>query len=224
MNLLNMRSFFRSITNIETNLVTDADLDILLNKGREEVVAETDMLEGSNTQDVVDGTSGYTLPADFKSILAVYHDSVPLLEISQQDLDMQYSNWKADEGTPWAFFVDAGLTQVRLYPTPDTDSTNGLVVEYVQSANTLTATTDVPNMQQNYHHIPCYYAAQMAYMRLNDEAMVDRWERKFAIELEKAHRKVNHPSKTMRNIKRPHAIRSGVRSLNLGRNYPPYPY
>ena len=44
----------------------------------------------------------------FQRMLVVYHNSIPIQEISQQDLDAQLYAWKSESGTPQWFYLDAG--------------------------------------------------------------------------------------------------------------------
>lgn len=222
MDLQTMRAQFRDLSALESNFFSDAQLDRALNQGLKEFAAQTEILETTNTQDVVSGTYQYALPADFQRMLVVYHNSIPLVEISQQDLDAQQYDWKAESGTPQWFFIDSGLTQVALYPNPDTSITSGLVVEYQAGPGTLSAVGDVPTTPVDTHIAPVYYACWVAHMRDSEPTTADRYLQLFNKAINEAKKKYGHPSKTIRNVKAPHRGPTTGRILNLGATYPPY--
>lgn len=125
------------------------ELDALLNEAQDDFTRRSKYLRGVNKQNIVDGTSLYSLtPASgyrIGQILeVVYYDGSvfhsPLTIISPQELAERDSDWRNSTGDYPTYAVlnfndgtadTAANDSVRLYPEPSSSVTNGLQVTYV---------------------------------------------------------------------------------------------
>lgn len=216
-----MVSLYRTLTNHETNFIDNDAVTDLLNRGAQDFQREVEILEAADTQDVTSGTSVHTLPADFIRVIRIEHDDLEIRATTQESLTINNRNWRDDTGTPRNFYMENGNIQVVLFPEPDTTLAAGLRIEYVQTANTMTASTD-SNLPRQYHELVVFYAAGYGHMRDGETTQAKFYISEYKREVEKARVKLSRRTPALRIRKRGQTLSRSRRSLNLGSNYPIY--
>ncbi len=113
------------------SFLTDGDIDAWMHQAQRIVAFQTRWLRSASSQNVVSGTATYDLPTDALGIEEVWHDSKPLVLTTTQKLLRRYwgQDWRAIEGTPTEYYLE-GMTRIGLFPKPDANVTNGLVLRF----------------------------------------------------------------------------------------------
>lgn len=113
------------------NYVTDGDIDGWGHEAQRLVAWYTHWLRSASSQNVVSGTATYDLPTDAISIDEVWVNSKRMVLTKVQRLEWQHWNidWRAIEGTPTHYYLE-GMTRIGLYPKPNANITNGLVLRF----------------------------------------------------------------------------------------------
>ena len=165
-----------------------------LNDASLEFANKTGLPEGTRTQDVDTTVSKYDPSAtanDWLSIKGVWYDvsgSVAagnyqeLPGTSEAELATIDSGWKIRTGTPISYMMVDGNTKLQLWPTPDTDVTNGLQTRYTRKPTLLDATnlgaySDIPDQ---FQEALCWKAASVALFKYSEDQRAAYYEKKWA--------------------------------------------
>lgn len=115
-----------------------------LNDGQMDIARKTDCLQGTQTTNIVSGTSAYALPTDFLKEQFVTWTGYNLIRTTFNQINDYYPDRAAytSPSNPMMYYIRQG--NLNLYPTPVTNATAGLVLYYVRGPATLVATPDIP--------------------------------------------------------------------------------
>lgn len=164
-NLLTLTRYY--LNESEANLWSDVELKEYLNRGYNHIIAQTDFLEEIAIATATDGQQFYALPTNcIKPLILQYDDD------ADSDFDtLRYTTFKeiykiagdslwTKEGTPKRWFV--WRQQVGLEPIADTTVENAMKLIYVKRPTELTATTDSPDLPDQFQEGLVFYAAEQA--------------------------------------------------------------
>lgn len=150
--------------------ITDDDIMRYINDAQHEIVAHNEsVLEATDTQDLVAGTNNYAFPVDLmvlRSIRFKFSDMLSyevLKGYSLQEFDSMIRDWDGThhgEGTPYIYTVYDNT--IYIFPTPNTDSTDGLKILYSQNPTEVTLITDELSLPLIYHNAICKYCMREA--------------------------------------------------------------
>lgn len=177
MTLSELKTKARFLTNTSSDTYEDNDIEMNINDWYKRVVSwiweatGTWEYDDSNkttlpvaTADLGDGREDYTLPTDSQMIVEIevkdndgnWHG---LDEIDKSEMDTPSEKYE-DDGLPK--FYDLIGNSAILYPTPsssDVTISNGLRVHVSRNVDKLSATTDKPGFNKQFHVILAYGAA-----------------------------------------------------------------
>ena len=102
-------------------------LALILSKIVSDLQKKLGVIEASYTSSSVSGTASYSISASFMNAGAVLYDSIPLKKKSMQWIKEQYSF----SGTPMYYAIQYTdrTAKLYLYPTPDSDGDDNIVVQ-----------------------------------------------------------------------------------------------
>lgn len=126
----------------------------------------------------------YTLPSDAVLIRLAYfgdvntkNDIVPLQIISEETLRELYPSW-LDETTTNnnrpLYLIVLDRNTVAIHPKPNTvhgAAGKNLILEYIYSPASLSSDSSIPDLPVPFHSLLHFYAAHLAYVRLNNSDM-----------------------------------------------------
>lgn len=144
--------------------VTDQDIFRWINTGQLEILNKNPVLKARATTTIIKGTGEYLLPNDVHSIQSLRYDGVPIeyvnYQTAQEQIDEQDPKRQLT-GTPFMWFEWAGT--LTLYPTPDKDLTDGLVIDYYRMPTSVIQATDSLSIPDRYYNSLVHYVMQQAY-------------------------------------------------------------
>ena len=223
MDLTSMRARVRLLTNLESNFISDSQLNNLINETCEDFQNYTEILKSEAQANVTSGTSTYLFSlfsSLFHKLIRLEHDDVEIFEIDRDALDRVDTDWRDNTGTPTNFFIDSGNKRFHAFPQPSASITNGWRLIYVQRPNSLSNDGDISNITAEYHMYLCYNVAGEALYRDQEFAWGDRYLKMYEVKKEQARREQQYPSYSDRYVRRAHVIRGRRPALNLGDNFP----
>lgn len=206
-----IRSQLRTILSETDNTnshFTDAQLTEFINQAQTFMATYIEYPRTIASAQVTAGTADYTLPTDWISILAVYfgnlavsNDVIVLRVINEEALKSIRPGWletaSTSRGRP-QFAHIKNRTTLTLIPTPDTDNaTTGKKyhLNYIRLPTTLVLDADSPELPLPYHDFLQFYAAHMAYLNLQVQAMADKMFEIFTTKMKAIQTEVNKESK-----------------------------
>ena len=164
-NLLTMTRYF--LAEPTEDIWTDVELQEYINRGYLHIVAQTDYIEEIATASAVDGQQFYALPTNcIKPLILQYDDD------ADDDYDtLKYCSFKeiyriagddlwTKEDTPKRWFI--WRQQIGLEPIPDTTVTDAQKLIYVKRPTELSASTDSPDIPDQFQDGIIFYAAKQA--------------------------------------------------------------
>lgn len=174
-------------TDANNSHFTNTELDEYINQAQTFLAAFIEYPRQFWTQQVTDGTADYLLPSDMVCIITAYFgdtstagDIRPLSVISEETLKSLHPDWldatTSSKGRP-RFLIVKTRTTITLYPRPDTDeSASGkkIHLNYVYRPASMSSDSDSPTLPLPYHDLLQFYAAHLAYLRLQIEAMAGK--------------------------------------------------
>lgn len=222
-----MIALYRTMTNHETNFIRDPAVTDLLNRAAMNFQRKVKILETSITQDVNAGQAAYNVPGDFIKPLRVEFLRTGvrreiLYPTNQETLDIEDLNWREETGDPRKYFMDAGNTQIFLFPEPDATLADGLRLEYTQKPNALASGSDVSILPEQYHEVIVYLAASFGYTRDGELTDAKYFKSLFDQETGIAVAEMARRNPSLRTRKRGHVVQRTRTPLNLGPDYPSY--
>lgn len=144
--------------------ITDSDIIRWVNAGQAEIFRRSEPIKSSMTADIVAGQATYSFPGDILRVQALLFNGLPLRQLSSQEaeeyiLDEDPNSTAAGSGIIW---YEWGGT-FTIYPTPDTDSANGLTIQYIRKPAIVDAATDLLSIPDTYYNRLIEYVLQQAY-------------------------------------------------------------
>lgn len=138
-----------------------------LNQGEAYVTAQTDFRELQDVEVIttVLGTADSALPSNFQRLVnaTIELDSGTVIPLVSESVPNIYKH-VASSGRPERYAIDGG--NIRLWPTPDSAYTVNL--RYYRTPAPMSATTDLPSIPPEYHHLLVSYALWHCWEREND--------------------------------------------------------
>ena len=133
--------------------LTDEVIYRWINDGQQEIVNSNPILKAVKLTDVVAGQAEYSFPTDkVQYIEAIYVDSRPIKNLSPQGFrDFILADDPTREAKskyPDVWYERAGL--ITFYPTPDTNFTNGLKLEYVKQPTAIVDSSSMLSIPDRY--------------------------------------------------------------------------
>lgn len=197
MNLTELRAKTRWITRSDATSFADADLDRELNSAYRQTAililqaqgyrnqfgkhSYTDLIDNTG---LVEGDNGYQGQYSFPTNLLKPHrvevkfsaDSTPKLatvyDLSENTLFSEQSDddltEMAHQDNPIVRFNNDSLF-IRPLNTSGANITNGIHIWYEYRQDEMDTGTDVPNFEESFHEILCYFAALEFYVRYPDK-------------------------------------------------------
>lgn len=145
MTLAQLVTYYRQLTG-SGSAYTNTELAVLLNEAQREVTVDLGYPRATSTVASVVGQRTYDLPDGALQILrqgGVRYDGTPVVYATIDQLDTDYSGWKAqDNATPEIYFQET-LDTFGLYPEPDTDD-DDIDVTYLFAPDDMANDEDVP--------------------------------------------------------------------------------
>lgn len=187
---------------------SDSDFNEYINEAQTFLAAYIEYPRTIVSAQVTAGTANYTLPSDNISIISVYfgdlsiaNDIRTLQVINEESLKTIYPSWLStasiSQGRPrFAFIKDR--TTLALIPTPDTDNAatgKKYHLNYIQKPTTLSGDSDTPQLPLPYHDLLQFYAAHLAYLKLQVQEMADKMMASFSEKIKALQANVNKESK-----------------------------
>lgn len=131
--------------------ITDADIIRWCNDAQQEIAIANDLLQVSATTTTTAGTQKYTIPSNLLILRSAKWQGVKLQGVSMEEADALTLSTSASSptGVPTTFWQFA--RQIYLWPIPSSSGTTDLTLYYTRIPNTLTATTDTPELPLQYH-------------------------------------------------------------------------
>lgn len=138
----------------------------------------------------IDYTTNAVLALDARIIAIraamIVGQSVPLVPVKLAWLDQTAPGWRTQAtGMPTAYITDWSSQHIRLYPAPSVAGTVTLSVAR-EPLLPLTTGTQIPEIPARYHPALVYWMRHRGYdvddTESRDQAMVDKYEAKFAAE------------------------------------------
>ena len=153
-----IRSQVRLVTLLETQSVTDTQINTLINQGLHEVEVYTDwrFLKDHDDLDVVAGTQGYSLAtltnSTFNRAIALVDDDIDR-SVDYIPASEFYHRYGRDTGNSGArariWTIDAG--SILLHPTPSANDTARYRLHYYKTMTELSADGTSPEFHQGFH-------------------------------------------------------------------------
>jgi len=145
----------------DNDYFTDDDIDYFIIKAFDNMAEEcqSNMLE--DTQTATPGTYLYDIPEEAIAIQDITYDNALLEKIEKKDMLKKFSSGHTPAtvtGTPtqWCMY---SLTQVMLYPTPD--SADNIVMHYVGYPANLADDSDTSSFIRKADQVAAFYATAM---------------------------------------------------------------
>lgn len=147
-------------------LWSNADLDLWLNEAQDQFARRTHCLSDSTSNftelETVAGQASYKLDRRIIFVAEIVHsDGRPLAPLNKHNVPRSIVT-----GRPSRYTTDAGVTTLRLYPTPDAAYTLDLLVARRPKAK-MVEDTDIPEIDEEFHLDLCSWVAYRA-LRVND--------------------------------------------------------
>lgn len=170
-NRLAIRNWVRAETLIESTMMSDADINAIIDQGMRDLSTRYPWpflaTTGSGgTLNFVAAQQAYPLPTNLQKLGVVLLDNTTtkLREISPHSAWAAYGDQPLT-GTPSMFYV-WGLN-IHVLPVP-VASTGGLILQYYRKITALTDDTHVPEFDDQFHLIVADYVCQNLWHREED--------------------------------------------------------
>lgn len=126
--------------------------------------------EATSDYNTVNGTSLYSLPADFAKVRSVRRTdvSIEMVNVGLRTIDRSVST----SGAPVYYALDGA--NVHFYPSPD--QAYPIELRYWKLPAQLVADTDVPTIPADYHSLLNYWATAEAYRAEDDAQTAQGWQ------------------------------------------------
>lgn len=155
-----LRSYIRTQTLVESDDLSDAELLTFLNDGiyRVSVRMRWPWLETTGTITTVADQEGYTLPSDYRKLVAIV-DNDEKRRLRRVTPDLALEEWggdpDSDSEASW-YYIYGG--SIYLLPVPSANDTDRYTIYYVKAPTAMSNGTDTPEWDVEFHHVVADYA------------------------------------------------------------------
>jgi len=155
-------------------VITDARVMRWVNDAMRDIAVANNLFLVKATAAVVNGQAEYQVPSNILTLHSVKFQGRKLTGLSQTEADeFQADGSAVPTGIPTHFWLFGNV--LTLYPTPNLNDPNDLLVQYTRTPTEVTAVGNTPELPAQYHNrIVEYCIAQAA--ELDDDG--DTYERK----------------------------------------------
>jgi hypothetical protein len=188
MNLGNLKSRIRLLVpEATTTIISDVNLEALLNDGQLDVVGRTDCLQNYADQTVTATVQEYSIPIDCIKVLAVYYggtgdwEKLPMVTMDYLSNQID-ADWINDTGTTYAYYLRGDKIGLWQTPTASEAGTNYLRAFYIKQPDTLLGDTSIPF--DSVANLYPYHELVYLYVAYKIKQMVGKWEQAKFIEEE----------------------------------------
>ncbi len=194
MDISTMRSYIRSVVDIDSSDITDDTLNRFLGEGYDKIVysekrwpfyeVSTTFSTVADTKDYTLATVGASVTNGLREIAALRTDDHVVTFVGRDDGDVVYPLDTTTTGDPWwwSFWAET----VRLYPTPGSAST--VYVRGYQNPSSFGAassdTTEPSDLPNPFHVLIATYGIARAYEQQEDPGMAAQYFALFEGELD----------------------------------------
>lgn len=169
----------------DTSVVTNSQLDDLLNDGALDIARRTECLKNYAEDTLVDGTTEYDKPSDAIRITSVYTGGTGSWEkMPQVTMDFLAHNVNDthlnDTGTTYGWYERRDKVAIYRTPTASEAGTDYLRMYYIEKPDTLSADADIPFNSLN--HLYPYHELIYMYATYKVKQALGKWEQAKIIE------------------------------------------
>lgn len=158
----------RDLAMLTSSLYADDEVGDWLNEGQERFARETQWFRAGYQMDAVEDQAEYDLPSSATGrclmIEEVWFNDQRLAATSIARVRAGSPNWRNESGTPFSYFL-RGASSFYLYPTPDDDDTNAIVVYFAALPPHVTADGDQFYLPHGFEDYLLNYAEWRASMK-----------------------------------------------------------
>ena len=186
MNLSEIRNKIRlMVPEANTTVISNSNLDILINDGALDIVKRTDCLQNYDDQDVTADQQEYTLPTDAIKVLAVWYGGSEAWEklpcITQDWLANEIdAEWMNKTTTIYGYYLRADKVGLYQIPTSAEAGTDYLRIFYTEQPDTLSEDSNIPFNSQT--QLYPYHELIMLYGMYKIKQILGKWEQAKVIE------------------------------------------
>lgn len=186
MNLSDLRARFRlAVPEADTNVVTNSQLDALLNDGALDLARRTECLKNYADQDLTAATAEYDKPSDAIRIMGVYVGGTGSWEkMPQVTMDFLAHNvddsYLDDTGVTYGWYDRRDKVGIYKIPTSTEAGTSYLRIYYVEKPDTMSDDSHVPFNSLN--HLYPYHELVYMYATYKTKQAIGKWEQAKVIE------------------------------------------
>lgn len=132
-------------------LIEDTDIVDWVNDAQIDIARKSEVLQDYVSQDVIADQTQYNLPDDFIKIVAVSYNGIDLSKTTRSELSSISPARDAESlrDTPSRYYLWGN--RLWLFPKPNTDLSDGLIIYYVFSPQPLSDDRDVPTIPIHMH-------------------------------------------------------------------------
>lgn len=217
-NLGSIRTFVRNQTLVESDDMTNADLNLLINAGLNEMSLAFDwpFLHATSNITTVQDQANYDLPADLRRLFAV-RDNDRRATVTRIDMHTALNRWGGDppsgDNAHWYYLWN---DDIWLIPVPDTAEASEYTLFYQKAITELSADGDTPEFVSEFHLTPAYYAIARVWEHEEDFTKAEASENAFRQRVEQMARFYHQTAD-----KHPLVFGNGPRpALNTAQNMP----
>ena len=184
MNRSSIRARIRVLTLMETDDISNDDLNNIINEGVDAVGGrfEWPFLAAMDSFGVTAATQGYAFTSIASNVVGqiaavVRTGKHRISEISPQDALAQYGDDFGEGSDATHYFVWG--TSVYLVPTPDTTEAAAYKLYYFRRPTTLDNDVDEPEWERQFHELLVSYGCSKVWEREEDMEKAKYWSDKF---------------------------------------------
>ncbi len=183
-----------------TTVITNENLDKLLNDGQIDVAERTNCLNTYADHDVTAAQDEYVLPDDCIKLLYVLYGGTgeweKLTSRTEQWMDQHMGEWRDDTGAVVAYMKRGNLIRVYKTPTSNEAGTSYLRTYYVQKPDIMQVATDEPfngeELLTPFHNLPVLYARYHLKEMLGKYKQASDLEKKYVVGCNRMKRSVSY--------------------------------
>ncbi len=219
MNVPELITRARNKCGVEITLFDDDAMLDALNEGEEEFCAETKILDGTETLDIIAGQRDYAMRASATDVVAAWYQGCPLVGTTEAILNRIVGKWKTEEGPPAAFWIDGAGRTINMYPKPSEDAAQGLEIKQILKPTPMILDTNsTPSIPTRGHKYLVHWAAGQANLFMDDRTAADRQEKMFYMGIQATKMWIKKRNQPKRSIRIPPSYGPLRRYANLGAN------
>lgn len=166
---------------------TNEELTRFINEAEKQACRSALLLKKASSDfdiTVVADQAEYEVNPKVINIKNIYLDSNgrELERVEVEDL-VSIPKWRTVVGTPDRYIVDYNLNSIRLYPTPEENDTLNLIAYTLPSEDMVWESADIdsPEIKEQFQLDMLYYAAYLAYLKEDANALDPQRAEKFKL-------------------------------------------